>query len=197
MQSRDTWNLKWEKWDAGHAFDQCGLQQRFSVSEACPFSRNRFWMVEELAWCGPLKLQWQLPGFAQGFLNGAVKLFRSSSSSWFSGSESGSPVFTFRQCYLMGIPGGSAVKNLPATQEMQVWFLGWEDPLEKGMATHSSTLAWEIPWTEEPGGVQSMVTKSDPSHNLVTKPPALCHCRLIAVWLCVSCLPSLSPIFLL
>ena len=41
-------------------------------------------------------------------------------------------------------------------QEIQVQFLGWEDPLEKEMATHSSILAWEIPWTEEPGGLQSM-----------------------------------------
>ena len=48
------------------------------------------------------------------------------------------------------------VKNLPAMQEMQVQSLGWEDPLEKGMATHSSILAWRIPWTEEPGGPQSM-----------------------------------------
>ena len=47
------------------------------------------------------------------------------------------------------------VKNLPAMQETQVQFLGQEDPLEKGMATHSSILAWEIPWTEEPGGLQS------------------------------------------
>ena len=48
------------------------------------------------------------------------------------------------------------VKNLPAMQEIQVRSLGWEDPLEKGMATHSSILAWEIPWTEEPGELQSM-----------------------------------------
>ena len=41
-------------------------------------------------------------------------------------------------------------------QEMQVWFLGWEDPLDKEMATHSSILAWEITWTEESGGLQSM-----------------------------------------
>ena len=47
------------------------------------------------------------------------------------------------------------VKNLPAMQETQVQSLGWEDPLEKGMATHSSILAWRIPWTEEPGGLQS------------------------------------------
>ena len=48
------------------------------------------------------------------------------------------------------------VKNLPAIQEIQVQSLGQEDPLEKGMATHSSTLSWRIPWTEEPGGLQSM-----------------------------------------
>ena len=48
------------------------------------------------------------------------------------------------------------VKNLPATYKTRVWTLGQEDPLEKGMATHSSILAWRTPWTEEPGGLQSM-----------------------------------------
>ena len=48
------------------------------------------------------------------------------------------------------------VKSLAAMQETWVRFLGWEDPLEKEMAIHSSTLAWKIPWTEEPGGLQSM-----------------------------------------
>ena len=48
------------------------------------------------------------------------------------------------------------VKNLHAMQETQVQSLDWEAPLEKGMATHSSILAWRIPWTEEPGGMQSM-----------------------------------------
>ena len=47
------------------------------------------------------------------------------------------------------------VKNLPAMQETWVRSLGWEDPLEKEMATQSSILAWRIPWTEEPGGLQS------------------------------------------
>ena len=50
------------------------------------------------------------------------------------------------------------VKRLPAVRETRVRFLGWEDPLEKEMATHSSTLAWKIPWTEEPGRLQSMDT---------------------------------------
>ena len=48
------------------------------------------------------------------------------------------------------------VKCLPAMQETRVQSLSWEDPLEKEMANHSSTLAWKIPWTEEPGGLQSM-----------------------------------------
>ena len=48
------------------------------------------------------------------------------------------------------------VKNLPAMRETQVRFLGSEDPLEREMTTHSSTLAWKIPWMEEPGGLQSM-----------------------------------------
>ena len=49
-----------------------------------------------------------------------------------------------------------AVKNLPAMKETWVRSLGWEDTLEEGMATYSSILAWRIPWTEEPGGLQSM-----------------------------------------
>ena len=52
------------------------------------------------------------------------------------------------------------VKNLPAMQETRVQSLGGEDPLEKGTATHSSILAWRIPWTEEPGGPQSMGSQS-------------------------------------
>ena len=51
------------------------------------------------------------------------------------------------------------VKNLPAVQETWVQSLGWEDPLEEGMATHSSILAQRIPWTEEPGGLQSIGCK--------------------------------------
>ena len=52
------------------------------------------------------------------------------------------------------------VKNLPAVQEAQVRSLGREDPLEKEMASHSRILAWRIPWTEEPGGLQSMGSQS-------------------------------------
>ena len=55
----------------------------------------------------------------------------------------------------LGFLGGTDVKNPPAMQETWVRSLGWEDPLEEGMATHSSILAWRIPWIEEPGGLQS------------------------------------------
>ena len=59
-------------------------------------------------------------------------------------------------------PGSSVVKNLPAMQkpqEMQLRSLDLEDPLEKGLATHSGILAWRTPWTEEPGGLQSMESR--------------------------------------
>ena len=52
------------------------------------------------------------------------------------------------------------VKNMPAMQETRVQSLGWEDPLEKGMTTHSMVPAWRIPWTEEPGELQSMGSQS-------------------------------------
>ena len=57
------------------------------------------------------------------------------------------------------------VKNLPALRETWVWSLNWEDPLEKEMTTHSSILAWEIPWTEEPGGIHSMGSQSQTRLN--------------------------------
>ena len=60
------------------------------------------------------------------------------------------------------------VKNLPAVQETWVRSLGREDPLEKGMSTHSNILAWRIPWTEEPGGPQSMGSQRV-GHNRATK----------------------------
>ena len=64
--------------------------------------------------------------------------------------------------YVGGFPGGSMVKNPPAAQETWVWFLGRENTLEKKMAPYSSVLAWEIPWTEEPGRLQSVgLQKSD------------------------------------
>ena len=62
-------------------------------------------------------------------------------------------------CMYMGFPGVS-IKNLPAMQETRVQSLGQDDPLEKEKATHSSILAWRIPWTEEPGRLQSIGSQS-------------------------------------
>ena len=69
------------------------------------------------------------------------------------------------------------VKNLPAMQETQVWFLGQEDPLEKGMAIHSSILACRVPWTEEPGGLQSMGLQRV-GHDRVTNASTFFLCSL-------------------
>ena len=60
----------------------------------------------------------------------------------------------------LGLMVAQRVKHLPAMQETQVRSLSWEDALEKEMATHSSVLAWRIPWTEEPGGLQSTGSQS-------------------------------------
>ena len=59
----------------------------------------------------------------------------------------------------MGFPGGSDSKESAATRETPLQFLGWEDPLEKEMATHSGTLTWKIPWMEKAGRLQSMVSE--------------------------------------
>ena len=68
----------------------------------------------------------------------------------------------------LGFPIGSVVKNLPVMQETRVPSLGREDPLEKEMATHPSILAWKIPWSEEPGKLQSMVSQRV-RHDLATE----------------------------
>ena len=61
-----------------------------------------------------------------------------------------------RMIFKVDLSLAQLVKKLPTMQETQVQFLYWQDPLEKVMATHSSIIAWEIPWTEKPGGLQSM-----------------------------------------
>ena len=80
---------------------------------------------------------------------------------------------------LRDCPGGSEAKNLPAVQETRVQSLGWEDPLKGEMATHSSILAWRIPWTEELSGLQSKgsqrvtydwATKHTRTHQLISQP---------------------------
>ena len=68
-----------------------------------------------------------------------------------------------------GFPGGSVVKNPPVVQGTQVQSLGGDDPLEEGTATHSSILAWGIPWTEEPGGLQSLTQLSTPEPGAIPR----------------------------
>ena len=70
------------------------------------------------------------------------------------------------------------VKNVRAMQEAWVQSLGWKDPLEKGMATHSSICAWRIPWTEKPGGLQSMGSQRA-GHDWVTKQVQTLHTLLV------------------
>ena len=75
------------------------------------------------------------------------------------------------------------VKNLPATCEAQVWPLGWEDNLEKEMATHSSVLAWKTPWTEKPGELQTMRSQSRIwLSNIFTLSATEAPCYLKAIW---------------
>ena len=70
----------------------------------------------------------------------------------------------------MGLPRvAQVVKNLPVMQESRVQHLGWEEPLEAGMATHSSIPAWRIPWTEERGGLQSVELQRGKTERLSTQ----------------------------
>ena len=71
-------------------------------------------------------------------------------------NESATGIHVYRLIFKVYLSLAQLVKNLPARQETRVQFLCWEDPLEKELATHSSILAWEIPWTEKPGRIQSM-----------------------------------------
>ena len=82
------------------------------------------------------------------------------------------------------------VKNLPAMQKTQVQSLGWEDPLEKRMVTHSSILAWKIPWTKEPGGLQSIDLRKV-RHDSVTN-----TFHFLFFSLCVAVVQSLSYVLL-
>ena len=82
-------------------------------------------------------------------------IFQARVLEWGAIAFSGLPYFLLEkeQSQIPGCPGGSEGKDSPAVKEMWVRSLGWEDPLEKDMATYSIILAWEIPWTEEPGGL--------------------------------------------
>ena len=90
---------------------------------------------------------------------------------------------------MAGFPGNSLVKSPPAKQEMQVWSLGQEDPPEKEMAAHSSILAWEIPWMEEPGGLRSM--------GLQKSQTRLSNSTITTLSLMASSLIGLTPRYML
>ena len=103
------------------------------------------------------------------------------------------PEWTFwpNQYFVQGFPGGSDGK----ASACNVGDLGWDDPLEEGMATHSSILAWRIPWTEEPGGLQSIGSQrvrhdwSDLAHMHV-----VCHCAEGARRFCLHIDPALMSV---
>ena len=78
------------------------------------------------------------------------------------------------------------VKNFPAVQETQVHSLGWKVPLEKEMATHSGNLAWKIPWTEEPGGLQSMESQRV-RHTERLSRSCSCLCMFACVCIHIYC----------
>ena len=85
-------------------------------------------------------------------------------------------------------------------QETWVWSLGWEDPLEKGMATHSSILAWRIPWAEEPGGLQCMESQRV-GHDWATNTHTHTHTCPLPLWgsrtrrlHCLCCVPHPDPV---
>ena len=78
----------------------------------------------------------------------------------------------------MGFPSGSEVKNPPAMQELQNQSLGGEDPLEEEMATHSSILAWKIPWANEPGRLQSIGLQSRTLLKQLSMQAHKCHHHL-------------------
>ena len=94
----------------------------------------------------------------------------------------------------LSFPGDSVVKNPPAKQETGVQSLGQENPLEKKMATHSSILAWEIPWTEEPGRLQSRMSQkvrqglaTEHTHTTKIKKVYLLYCSSLPIRLGVLC----------
>ena len=119
-----------------------------ALLKALEIGEGNIYFIYCLTWCFDFQIVWVL----------LLKKFRQTH-----GVLPHSPWVRTKMCLWMPqildlglFPGGSGVENLPAMWKTQVQSLGWEDPLEKEMATLSSILAWEIPWTEEPGGLQSM-----------------------------------------
>ena len=142
-----------------------------SVQQLCTWPRTSPHGVYSSLSRGPALLPMCL---LQSTAEGPHRAGRASSPPWRLTQESGElpphswfwldPEYYWKECLyinysiskIWGFPGSSVAKNTLASQETWVQSLGRDDPLEKEMATQSSILAWEIPWTEEPGGLQSM-----------------------------------------
>ena len=111
-------------------------------------------VLSALPWARPVWFTWwaSFKGFLWPESPGGLVLW------FFQTSEVGGFLLYLQSCSLLFNVFKKCIenKNPPAMQEMQLWSLGWVDPLEEGVATHSSILAWRVPWTEEPGGLQSM-----------------------------------------
>ena len=148
---REDWNVhgwpsdqleRFSYWCRGNGIDRCKLYQSRALRDshtlhqcALLLQRADFY---HLSFTGRTRMQWRRalqPGFSEHRRWEKIKLILS---------------------HVRASLVSQSVKNLSAMLEIQVWFLGQEDPLEKEMATQSSILAWEIPWTNEPGGLQSI-----------------------------------------
>ena len=159
--------LQW-KWCPKQSIQEKARHQLFIFSVIpekdlrCIFHKIQglaFWLIHFLCLCSHLHQS----SFPQSIPTPVSKFISSCTPHFLRGPLGQEPLFLAPNItpilLLLGFPVAQMVKNLLAMQKTWVRFLGQEDPLEKGMATHSSILAWRIPWTEEPGGLQSMGSK--------------------------------------
>ena len=121
---------------------------------------------------------WRISSLFNLFILDLQALFWNGGKDWFKATDLFN-VFDFDLVVWASLVA-QTVKNLPAMQETLVWSLGWEDPLEKGMATHSSILAWKILWTEGPGGLQSMELQRV-GHDYQKRYGCCCCCLVTSV----------------
>ena len=156
-----------EGWKKVHNYAELSHLKAFLMTQMVKklLALQETW-VQSLGWEDPLEagmatyssiLAWRIPWTEEP---GGLQSMESQSdmTEWLSTVHSTSHLKHFFWMLNGASLVAQIVKRLPAVRETRVRFLGWEDPLEKEMATHSSTLAWKIPWTEEPGRLQSMDT---------------------------------------